>query len=118
MALMFTYGYYAKTYQFKQEQMDVANTKASKGAGIKRIAAKSNSAVYNNSKWDLVDAARDSMGTFDALDFKSLPDSLQKKSKEEIKAFVIQKSNETHGITKSNCSAKCTKEKILLMPKK
>lgn len=89
-----TYGYYAKTYQFKQEQMDVANTKASKGAGIKRIAAKSNSAVYNNSKWDLVDAARDSMGTFDALDFKSLPDSLQKKSKEEIKAFVIQKSNE------------------------
>jgi len=93
-----TYGWAGRNYQAKQAEMDVANTTMSKSAGIKRITAKGNSAVYKNSSWDLVDAAKDNDGVLDKLEIKTLPDSLQKKSKEEIKTFITQKSNERTAI--------------------
>ena len=39
-----------------RQRMDEANASMSKSAGLKRIKSKSNSAVYNNAQWDLVDA--------------------------------------------------------------
>jgi hypothetical protein len=93
-----TYGYNGRNYQNKQAEMDMVNTTMSKSAGIKRIAAKGNSAVYNNATWDLVDAAKDDDKMIDKLELKTLPDSLQKKSKTEIKAFVTEKSKERSAI--------------------
>jgi len=89
-----TYGYAGATYKAKQEKMDVANSSLSKTAGLKRIAAKGNSAAYYNATWDLVDAAKDNDGIIDKLDIKTLPDSLQNKTRTQIKAFVNEKSKE------------------------
>ncbi len=89
------YGSAGAAYQSKQSAMDAANTTMSKEAGLKRIKAKSNSKVYNNSQWDLVDAKdRNGEAFIDKLDKKALPDSLKNKSTEEIKKVVAQKSKE------------------------
>ena len=81
--------------------MDQANTTMSKSAGIKRIEAKSNGAVYNNAQWDLVDA-KDKNGdaALEKIDKKELPDSLKNKSTEELKKIVNQKSKERSNIQK------------------
>lgn len=92
------YGYAGAGYQAKQGAMDAANASMSKSAGIKRIKAKGNSAVYNNAKWDLVDADAD--GILDKIDKKELPDSLKNKSTEEIKKIVAVKSKERSTVQK------------------
>jgi hypothetical protein len=89
------YGYAGAGYQQKQAKMDEVNATMSKEAGLKRIKAKSNGAIYNNARWDLVDAKdRDGDGFIDKLDKKELPDSLRNKTSEEIKKIVAQKSRE------------------------
>ncbi len=87
------YGYAGARSQQKQAAMDVANTTMSKEAGMKRIMAKSNSKVYNNSQWDLVDA-KGSGVDFKMISKKDLPDSLKNKSTAELEKIVDQKSKE------------------------
>lgn len=95
------YGYGGRNYQAKQAEMDQANASMSKSAGIKRINAKSKSAVYNNATWDLVDAKeRDGDGVFDKIDKKDLPDSLKNKSTEELKKIVDAKGKERSAVQK------------------
>jgi hypothetical protein len=74
------------------------NYKSSNAAALKRISVKSKKGLYKNAQWDLVDAARDSVGILDKLDAKTLPDSLKTKTKEELKAIVSQKSVERNVI--------------------
>jgi len=50
------YGSNAYYFAANQSKQDKQNTSMSKTAGLKRIKAKSNGKVYNNAKWDLVDA--------------------------------------------------------------
>jgi hypothetical protein len=89
------YGYAGASYQQKQTRMDAANSTMSKEAGLKRIKAKSNGAVYNNAQWDLVDAKdRDGDGILEKIDKKELPDSLKNKTTEELKKIVEVKSKE------------------------
>ena len=80
--------------------MDVANASMSKEAGIKRIKAKGNAAVYNNAKWDLVDARANGSFDFAAIDKKELPDSLKNKTTEELKRIVDEKSKERSAVQK------------------
>lgn len=89
------YGYGGANYKAKQEFMDEANASMSKSAGLKRIKTKSNSTVYNNAQWDLVDA-RNKEGdiALEKVDKKQLPDSLKNKSTEELKKIVASKSTE------------------------
>ncbi|MEO6252008.1 MAG: vWA domain-containing protein [Ferruginibacter sp.] len=95
------YGSGGRGYQQKQSAMDAANTTMSKSAGIKRIKAKGNAAVYNNAQWDLVDAKdRDGDGVLDKIDKKELPDSLKDKSTEELKKIVGEKSKERTAVQK------------------
>jgi len=54
----------------------------------------------NNSSWDLVDAKADDNKILEKVDFKTLPDSLQKKSKAELEVIVNQKSTERASIQK------------------
>jgi hypothetical protein len=93
------YGYGGATYAAKQVQMDVANAKMSKPAQIKRIKSKSNASVYNNAKWDLVDAKdRDGDGILEKIDKKELPDSLKNKTTDELKKIVSEKSKERSAV--------------------
>jgi hypothetical protein len=94
------YGYGGRSYLEKQSAMDAANAGMSKSAGIKRIKAKGNAAVYNNAGWDLVDANASGKVDFTKLDKKELPDSLKIKSTEEIKMIVDEKSKERAGVQK------------------
>ena len=93
------YGYGGAGKKAKQAEMDVANAGMSKAAGIKRISAKSNGAVYNNYQWDLVDAKdKEGDGVLDKIDKKELPDSLKNKSAEELKKIINQKSKERSAV--------------------
>jgi hypothetical protein len=96
-----SYGYAGASYSAKQRKMDVANTSMSKSAGLKRIKAKSNAVVYNNSQWDLVDAkAKDLTGAIAKIDKKQLPDSLQNKTTAELEKIVDEKSKERSAVQK------------------
>jgi hypothetical protein len=89
-----TYGWAGTGYAAKQGKMDAANAQASKKQQMARIKTKATSKVYNNAKWDLVDADADGKLEEAIADRNSLPDSLKNKSKEEIKKIVEQKSKE------------------------
>lgn len=93
-----TYGARGKEYYSKQEQMDAANAGMSKKAAIKRTETKSNSKVYNNSVWDLVDRAGDNEAEIEKIDKKTLPDSLQNKTTAQLKVIVREKKKERAAI--------------------
>ncbi len=92
------YGTQGQQYYSKQKKMDQANTTMSKKAGIKRAEVKSNSSVYNNAGWDLVDKAKEGEVVFDKIDFKTLPDSLKNKTKDELKIIVKEKQKQRASI--------------------
>ncbi|MEO7308567.1 MAG: vWA domain-containing protein [Ferruginibacter sp.] len=94
------YGSGGRSYLAKQSAMDAANTTMSKEAGLKRIKAKSNSKVYNNAQWDLVDAKAAGIVDFAKMDKDGLPDSLKNKSTEEIKRIVDEKGKERGAVQK------------------
>jgi len=113
-----SYGYGAGRSKAKQLQMDEANASMSKSAGIKRIKAKSNAAVYNNAQWDLVDAKdKDGEAFLDKIDKKELPDSLKNKSKEEIKKIVDKKSKERSNIQKQITSLNTQRDAYIAVEK-
>jgi hypothetical protein len=98
-----TYIYYGAAGKGKKElqgSMDVANLTVNSYAGVNRAVAKASPGTYKNSTWDLVDAKEDDKKILDKVDFKTLPDSLQKKSKSELEVMVYQKSKERAGIQK------------------
>lgn len=93
-----TYGARGGEYYSKQQKMDEANAGMSKKAGIERVEAKSNSKMYNNSTWDLVDRAADSEAEIEKIDKKTLPDSLQNKTTAQLKVIVGEKKKERAAI--------------------
>ncbi len=93
-----TYGARGQEFYSKQEQMDVANATMSKKAAIKRAETKSNSKVYNNAGWDLVDRAADNEAEIEKIDKKTLPDSLQNKTTAQLKVIVNEKKKERAAI--------------------
>jgi len=98
-----TYIYYGAAGRGKKElqsSMDVANSSVNGYAGANRTVAKASPGTYKNSNWDLVDAKVDDKKILDKVDFKTLPDSLQKKNKAELEAIINQKSNERGSIQK------------------
>jgi hypothetical protein len=95
-----SYGYMGKSKKELQGAMDVANSNINSYAGVNRAVSKSSSKTYNNSSWDLVDAKAEDNKILEKVDLKTLPDSLQKKSKAELEVIVNQKSKERAGIQK------------------
>jgi len=95
------YGHSAGYAMANQSKQDTLNFAMSKTAGLKRLKAKSNSSLYNNAQWDLVDAKTKAGEIFiDKLDKESLPDSLKNKSTADLKKLVEAKSNERSLIQK------------------
>ena len=98
-----TYIYYGAAGRSKKElqgSMDVANTTINSYAGVNRAVSKASSKTYYNSTWDLVDAKEADKKALDKIDYKTLPDSLQKKNKAELEAIIDKKSTERAGIQK------------------
>ena len=93
-----SYGQRGEEFYSKQKQMDQANTAMSKKAMMKRAEAKSNSKVYNNADWDLVDRTAGNDAEIEKIDKKTLPDSLQNKSSAELKVIVNEKRKERAAI--------------------
>lgn len=86
------YGSAGKANFAAQGQVDVMNAKMSKSAGLQRVAVKGKKNLYKNESWDMVDAAADSKEFIAKVDRKTLPDSLQKKTREELEKFIAEKS--------------------------
>ncbi len=93
-----TYGARGGEYFSKQQKMDDANAGMSKKAAIKRAETKSNSKVYNNSTWDMVDRVGDNEAEIEKIDKKTLPDSLQNKTTAQLKVIVSEKKKERAAI--------------------
>ena len=89
-----TYGWSGAGYAAKQGRVDAVNAQASKKQQIARIKTKANNKVYDNSKWDLVDASANGNLEVAIADRNTLPDSLKNKTKDEIKVIVEKKSKE------------------------
>ncbi len=85
------YNSYGKSKLEEVVVVDAMNSSMSKSAGIKRTKVKSNAKVYNQATWDLVDATINDDKAIEKLDRKTLPDSLQNKTTEEIKIIVAYK---------------------------
>jgi len=64
---------------------------------VKRAVSKS-SRLYNNAKWDLVDADKNGKLDYKKIEKKNLPPALQNKSENEIKAYVQLKAKEREEI--------------------
>jgi hypothetical protein len=93
------YGVDGKGKKSLQGSMDVANSSINTYAGVNRAVSKS-SKNYRNSGWDLVDAKEEDKKALDKVDLKTLPDSLQKKSKAELEVIIHQKAAERAAIQK------------------
>lgn len=96
-----SYGSSGSYFAANVTKQDAANTSFSKTAGIKRVAAKINSNVYDNSNWDLVDAYKEDKNALKKIERKVLPDSLKTKNSADLEKIVKAKSEERNSIQAS-----------------
>ena len=98
-----TYLYYGadgRTNYARQFSLDAGNAAISKEVGAKRTAVKANSKLYDNTTWDLLDASRADSSFIAKVDMKTLPDSLQNKSRAELQKIVDKKNAERGAVQK------------------
>jgi len=97
-----TYVSYGAMGRQKKELQSVQDANAAEleeVVVVKRAVSKS-SRLYQNSSWDLVDAAEEDATVLTQIKEKDLPKELQGKSKSEIKNFVKEKKQEREKIQK------------------
>ncbi|MEJ7588071.1 MAG: hypothetical protein WKI04_10980 [Ferruginibacter sp.] len=85
------YGLAGKRNFAQQGAMDKENYAMSKSVAAKRVTVKGKKKLYKNTSWDLVDASEQDSLLVAKVEMKSLPESLQKKSRAELKAIVKEK---------------------------
>jgi hypothetical protein len=98
-----TYLYYGNDGRInyaRQNTMDLSNASAGMGIAAKRTAVKGNAQLYNNANWDLLDATRADSTFITKVDMKTLPDSLQHKSRAELQKIVDKKNTERSVVQK------------------
>jgi hypothetical protein len=90
-----TYVYYGdlgRDRAVMQEATDESNVAVAQGVAAKRAAVKGNRSLYDNAGWDLVDAYEKDKSIIDKVELKTLPDSLQNKTRAELKK-IVEKNN-------------------------
>ncbi|MEO7768601.1 MAG: vWA domain-containing protein, partial [Ferruginibacter sp.] len=85
------YGSAGAKSQLMQGEVDKLNYSMSKSVAAKRISVKGKKQLYNNSAWDLIDAAATDSMFVEKVDIKTLPENLQKKSRSELRQIVREK---------------------------
>jgi len=88
------YGENGADFYTQQAKVDQSNFRANKSAGLKRANVKSNSKLYSNAQWDLIDASNADTTFYKKVDMKTLPDSLKNRSREELQEIITAKNNE------------------------
>lgn len=88
------YGTHGQSNWARQKSMDDGNAAISMEVAAKRTAVKGNAQLYNNSNWDLLDAVKADSTFIAKVDMKTLPDSLQNKSRTELRQIVTTKNKE------------------------
>jgi hypothetical protein len=112
-----TYIYYGadgKQREKLQYQMDVANAGISTTVAAKRSAVKGDKNLYYNGSWDLVDASSTNKDLIAKVDMKTLPDSLQKKTRAELQQAVEEKSKERTEIQKEILATNAKRESYIV----
>lgn len=85
-----SYGSLGSAKLKKQSLQDANAMEVEEAVAVKRAVSKS-SRLYNNSSWDLVDAADDSAFDVSKIDKSLLPTALKQKSNKEIEAYIADK---------------------------
>ncbi|MEI6948273.1 vWA domain-containing protein [Paraflavisolibacter sp. H34] len=96
-----------------QSTMDKKNEEVTVMAYATRIAVKGEKKLYRNTNWDLVDAAESDSTILSKVDLQTLPDSLKKKSRTELKRVVAQKTAERNAIRKEIKEVNAKREKFI-----
>ena len=89
-----TFGAYGASAYAAQSDVDQKSYKLNKSEAVKRVTVKGKKELYKNTTWDMVDAAEKDKKFAEKVDIKSLPDSMQKKSRGEIQQIIEIKSVE------------------------
>jgi hypothetical protein len=89
-----SYGYTGASSFAAQGSVDKMNESLSQTVAVKRVMVKGKKELYKNSTWDIVDAANDDKDFINKVDLKTLPDSLKRKSRTELKQLVDRKNKE------------------------
>jgi hypothetical protein len=92
---------------------DVSNAKINTTVAAKRISVKGNAQLYNNSTWDLLDATKADSSLIAKVDMKTLPDSLQNKSRAELQKIVDKKNEERGAVQKEIMTINTQRENFM-----
>lgn len=107
------YGFEGRSKKELQGTMDVANSSVNTYTAVNRVAAKATPQAYNNSGWDLIDASKADDNFLGRVDLKTLPDSLQKKNRNEIKQIITAKTEERNQVQKQILAINTEREKFI-----
>lgn len=88
-----SYGSLGRERIQMQRSQDANAYGLEQGVAVKRAVSKSSS-LYNNSKWDLVDAVQENATVISKLEADDLPSELKGLSKTEIETYVGEKNKE------------------------
>lgn len=94
-----SYGAFGNAKRASQEVQDNNAMELEEAVAVKRAVSKS-SRLYNNKKWDLVDASDDLEFDISEVTEDELPSELKGKSKKEIESYVKAKKTERGKIQK------------------
>lgn len=94
-----SYGSLGRTKYKAQSVQDENALEMEEAVAVKRAVSKS-SRLYNNKKWDLVDAYKDDAFEISAIEKDDLPDVLKNKNEDEIKKYIETKKTERVQIQK------------------
>ena len=95
-----TFGAYGASAYAAQSDVDQKSYKLNKSEAVKRVTVKGKKELYKNTTWDMVDAAEKDKTFATKVDIKSLPDSMQRKSRGEIQQIIEVKSAERSQVHK------------------
>jgi len=94
-----SYGSMGQSKIIAQEVQDSNALEMEEAVAVKRAVSKS-SRLYNNKKWDLVDAYDDTEFEISSVENDELPEELQGKNEKEIRVYIESKKNEREEIQK------------------
>lgn len=100
-----------------QSNVDKMNYSMNKSVAVKRATVKSNSKLYKNESWDMVDAEGLDDKFIEKLDKKTLPDSLKNKTNDELKKIVKVKGEQRAGIQKQITETNAKREEYITKEK-
>jgi hypothetical protein len=106
------YGKKAEEMEMRQVAQDANAASYSKSVSVNRAVTKSTS-NYQNSNWDLVDAAKDKSVKLEELKKEDLPEEMQKMTKEEQKIYLDKKLKERETIQKQIKETNAKREKYI-----